>query len=100
MLILETPYYSLPDLVKTIYLFVPSALIRYRLDTARWIEGLNIPIHLIHGDQDPLIPFSSSERLKALNPRAEVHTITGAVHNNISDFDLYHRALKSIFTPR
>lgn len=97
MLILETPYYSFPDLVKTIYPVVPSGLIRYRLNTAHWIESLNIPIHLIHGDQDPLIPFSSSERLKALNPRVKVHTITGAVHNNISEFDLYHRALRSIF---
>jgi pimeloyl-ACP methyl ester carboxylesterase len=97
ILILETPYYSFPDLVNTIYPAVPSALIRYRLDTAHWIGSLNSPIHLIHGDQDPLIPFSSSERLKALNPRVELHTITGAVHNNISEFELYHRALKSIF---
>lgn len=96
-LILETPYYSFPDLVKTIYPIVPSALIRYRLDTAHWIKNLTIPIHLIHGDQDPLIPFTSSERLHALNENTRLHTITGAVHNNISEFDSYHRALERIF---
>ncbi len=96
ILILETPYYSFPDLVKSIYPVVPSALIRYRLNTAHWIESLNMPIHLIHGDEDPLIPFSSSQRLKAINPKVKLHTITGAVHNNISEFELYHRALKSI----
>lgn len=96
-LILETPYYSLPDLVKTIYPMVPSRLIRYRLNTAHWIGDLAMPIHLIHGDQDALIPFSSSERLKALNPNVTLHTISGAVHNNISEFESYHRALANIF---
>jgi uncharacterized protein len=96
-LILETPYFSLPDLVKTIYPIVPSSLLRYRLNTARWIRDLAMPIHLIHGDLDPLIPFKSSERLVALNSNAKLHTIHGAVHNNISEFDSYHQSLAIIF---
>ena len=96
-LILETPYYSLPDLVKIIYPIVPSSLLRYQLNTAHWIRDLEIPIHLIHGDLDPLIPFNSSERLQAINGNATLHTIHGAVHNNISEFKSYHQTLVSIF---
>ncbi|MGB0648205.1 MAG: alpha/beta hydrolase [Bradymonadia bacterium] len=96
VLILETPYYSLVDLAKTLYPLVPSKLLRYRLDTAAWIRQLAMPIHLIHGDSDPLIPFESSQRLSAENPNVRLHAIPGAVHNNITDFGAYNKALSSI----
>ena len=93
--------YKAPDIVQYILelddsLQEPQAL-RYRLNTARWIRDLAMPIHLIHGDLDPLIPFKSSERLVALNSNAKLHTIHGAVHNNISEFDSYHQSLAIIF---
>ena len=98
ILILETPYYSLVDLAKTLYPLVPSMLLRYRLDTASLIRRLEMPIHLIHGDGDPLIPFESSQRLLTQNPNARLHVIPGAVHNNITDFSTYREALNSIFS--
>ena len=97
MLILETPYYNFPDLVKNIYPFIPSFLVKYSLPNDENLKQLNCPIHLIHGTKDELIPVDSSRRLAQVNENIAVHLIENAGHNNISSFKKYHAVLSEIF---
>ena len=96
LLILETPYYNLPDLVKQIAPWAPPFLLRYRLMNDQYITNQPFPIHLIHGDRDALIPVSSSERLSTLGDHIEFHLIKGAEHNNVPSFRRYHEVLGSL----
>ena len=97
LLILETPYVTLPKLVKIIYPFVPTFLVRYEFDNERWIRDANYPVHLIHGNRDQLIPHRCSESLARLGNHVSMHTIHNAEHNNLSSFRAYHEALKRVF---
>ncbi|MEC7984570.1 MAG: alpha/beta fold hydrolase [Myxococcota bacterium] len=98
ILFLETPYYNLPDLVRSIYPFIPSFLVRYKLRNDRYVQNQRYPIHLIHGDKDGLIPHHCSERLSALADNITLHTIQGAEHNNISAFPSYHALLRTLLS--
>jgi len=42
---------------------------------------LNIPVRIIHGDDDIVVPIHQSEKLVSLLPNAQLKTIKGANHN-------------------
>ena len=100
VLLLETPYYNFPDLVKSIYPFLPKFLIRYQLSTDHYIANTEYPVHLFHGTKDELIPYTSSVRLSELSDKITLHTVEGAGHNNISDFPIFRERLLSILGQR
>lgn len=52
MLILETPYFSLKEIVRQHYPFVPGALLNYPLRTDLWIGDVGCPVYLFHGTSD------------------------------------------------
>ncbi len=66
MVVLETPYWSLVDVVRQKLPFIPYALFRYELPTHEYLLSADCPIHLIHGTQDEKIPPNSSDRLHDL----------------------------------
>ena len=99
ILILESPYFNLPTLVKDIYPFVPKFLVKYALMNNIYVSKLTIPVHLLHGTNDELIPFHHSERLKSSCPKAELHTIEGGGHNDLSVFPKYHDTIQKILSP-
>ena len=98
MLLLETPYYNFPDLVKSISPNLPAFLVRYKLQTDEYIASTSYPVHLFHGTQDDLIPYDSSVRLEKLSNKITLHTIAGAGHNNIDAFPIYHQKLREILS--
>jgi len=63
-LLLETPFYSLPDVVKEKYPFV---LLIFRLDfhfpIHEHLETLDMPVHIFHGTKDKVVPYESAEKL-------------------------------------
>ena len=97
LLILETPYFSFEDLAQQLYPFVPSFLVKYKLRTDQVLPQLSIPIHLLHGMQDELIPFSSSERLSELGRHITLHRFQTATHNTVSHQASYPLLLKQLF---
>ena len=96
-LILETPYFNLPDLATSIYPFVPKALVRYKLRNDHWLAKVKCPVHLIHGTRDALIPVEASHRLSKINSKFSLHIIKDGGHNNLSDFADYRTTLQKIF---
>jgi uncharacterized protein len=97
MLILETPYFSLKEIVRQHYPFVPGALLKYPLHTDLWIEDVRCPVYLFHGTRDDLIPHRASERLAALvRTEHQLITIVGGGHNDLGNFEQYGRQLDRI----
>ncbi len=98
LLILESPYFNLPYLVSGIYPFVPKVLVKYKLKNNEHIKELNIPIHLIHGTNDELIPFHHSELLARESERTQLHPIKDAGHNDLSLFSDYHKTIRKLLS--
>jgi uncharacterized protein len=87
--VLVSPYWSVTDLARTYFPWVPSPLLRYPLATNVDVRGIRTPILLVHGERDTLIPISNSERLEALVPQAEFLRVPGAAHADVHRFDVY-----------
>ncbi len=100
MLILDAPYYSLKNVTKRYAPFMPLSLIlKYPLPTYKWIKYVQCPIHIIHGTNDKLIPFSSSVKLSKINPdRSRLWPVIDGGHKNLNQFKSYHQMLSEILT--
>ncbi|MFZ1705896.1 MAG: alpha/beta fold hydrolase [Saprospiraceae bacterium] len=100
MLILDAPYYSMSKTTSRYLPFLPiSWLLKYPIPTYKWIKYVTCPIHIMHGTKDTLIPFSSSIKLASIKPEnTSLHPILGGGHNNLHNFESYHKTLSEIFT--
>jgi pimeloyl-ACP methyl ester carboxylesterase len=85
MLILQAPYYSLTDMAKHNYPFLPTFLLRYRMETHKYIVDCKMPIVVFHGDADEVIYYGSSLKLKPLLKESDtLITLTGVGHNRMT----------------
>jgi pimeloyl-ACP methyl ester carboxylesterase len=100
-LILDSPYYSFTKAVQRFIPVLPMRyVLRYRLQTDKWIRKVNCHTYIIHGSKDWLIPISQSQELQQLNPRKiTLITIEGGGHNNLPSFPEYHNFLRDILAP-
>ena len=98
MLILEAPYYSMRRTARQYVPLLPvSLLIKFPIPTYKWLRKVQCPIHIIHGTNDPLIPFATSVQLAKVNAgRTTLHSILGGGHKNLNTFASYHQILKLI----
>lgn len=97
LLILETPYYSLLDVVKQFVPLLPNGLLKYQIKTYEWLPDVKCPVYLFHGTKDELIPYRSSLRLLPLiETEHELITIEGGQHNDLGAYALYHDGLADI----
>lgn len=101
MIILESPFFSLSDLAKYHYSFMPAQLLglflKYPMRTDMWISDVSSPVYLFHGTKDDIVPYNSSERLlKLIRAEKKLVTIPGGGHNDMSDFKLYQDELDRI----
>jgi alpha-beta hydrolase superfamily lysophospholipase len=96
-LILQAPYFSMRDLSGHLYPFLPRFLLRYPLLTNEFVQQVSAPIALFHGDQDEVIYYGSSLKLKALlKPADKLILLPGGHHNDITDNTQYQRELANI----
>ncbi len=100
-LILDAPYYSF---IKAVQRFLPILpmrfVLRYRLQTDKWIKKVNCHTYILHGTKDWLIPIKQSEQLQAINPRMiTLIRIHGGRHNNLPSYPEYHNFIRDILTP-
>lgn len=85
-LVLESPYFSMVNLVQTHLPIVPGFLLKYQLRSDKLIGQVDSPVYVIHGAQDTLIPLEQGERLYALieNEREFLH-LPDAGHGPLLD---------------
>ncbi len=83
-LILETPFTSILEMGKKLYPYLPvSLLLQTKYDTLSKIGNIKVPILVMHGDQDKLVPFEHGKRIYDMaNEPKEFYTIPGAGHND------------------
>eukprot|EP00697_Spironema_sp_BW2_P000056 gnl/Spiro4/10093_TR5358_c0_g1_i1.p1 gnl/Spiro4/10093_TR5358_c0_g1~~gnl/Spiro4/10093_TR5358_c0_g1_i1.p1 ORF type:complete len:333 (-),score=60.93 gnl/Spiro4/10093_TR5358_c0_g1_i1:172-1128(-) len=87
--ILATPFAILSDVVQTVLPFVPSFILRMmfrnNIDNMRHAASLRVPVLLVHGTADELIPHEHSSRLRDSIPGAELLLLRNRGHNDIDD---------------
>ncbi len=99
LLILQAPYYSLTDMVKHLYPFVPTFILKYKFETNKFIRNCKMPIVIFHGDQDNVIYYESSLKLKEnLKSTDRLVTLYGQGHNGITDNPSYLEEMKKLLS--
>lgn len=97
LLMLETPYFNFGDVADHHYRFLPtSLLLSYHFRTNKFLQQVNIPVHLIHGTEDEVIPYHSSERLQTLGDHITLTTIKGGTHSDLSTYPKFQSWLENI----
>jgi pimeloyl-ACP methyl ester carboxylesterase len=99
-LILETPYYSVPDLFGSFAPIYPmNAIMKFKFPTGEYLKQVTAPVIIFHGTNDWVIPYSCAEKLKTtLKPGDEFITIEKASHNDLNDFPVFHSKLDAILS--
>jgi len=96
MLILESPFYSLPDVFYSYFPFLPKIFyFKYVLPNYQYIKQANCPIYIFHGKKDSIVPYKSALKLKELLKKGDsLYTIEQGSHNDLSLHPDYWNNLK------
>lgn len=83
-LVLISPFTSMTDMAARVAPILPARLIvRDRYDNQAKAPYLAMPVLVIHGSNDTVVPFVMGARLAKILPRAELRTVAGAGHNDL-----------------
>ena len=83
--LLISPYSSMRALADEHYPWVPSAVLRYPLQTVQHANKLSCPVMLVHGDRDELIGHHHSEAIRKLLPQCRLVLLEGAGHSDVHE---------------
>jgi fermentation-respiration switch protein FrsA (DUF1100 family) len=84
-LVLEAPFTSLSDMAGTVLPFLGRTII-WGLDSRAAIAKLRVPVLLIHGTDDEIVPFRmGQELLERASPPKELFAVEGAHHNDLRE---------------
>src|SRR5210317_1599200 len=63
-LILETPFTSMVEAAKNFYPYIPvSILLKDKYDNQNKIKNINIPVLIMHGEVDQIVPFWMGKKI-------------------------------------
>ncbi len=82
-LVLISPFTSVTELASRMFPLFPARLVRDRFDTRGTAHAVSIPVLIVHGDRDEIVPFSMGEDLAHTFPKARLVRIVGAHHNDL-----------------
>ncbi len=97
-LVLESPFTSVPDMARAVYPFLPLwPFVRTRYDNLAKVRRLRMPLLVLHGDRDEVVPLAQARRLFTAAPEPKrFFAIPGAGHNDtyVVGGEAYWRALR------
>lgn len=98
LLILQAPYYSLTDMMEHYYPIIPTAILKYKFETHKYLKDVDAPVIIFHGDEDEVVYFGSSVKLKetSFDKKDTLITLNGQRHNGMSNNEQYQMALKKV----
>ena len=98
MLILETPYYSIPSMFGSYAFMYPNEqMSNYKLPTNLFLQDVACPVIIFHGTSDGVIPYRNAKKLlSVLKPTDKFITIEGASHINVNTNPQYYNAIDSL----
>ncbi|MEL6588995.1 MAG: alpha/beta hydrolase [Bacteroidota bacterium] len=97
VLILETPFYSVPDVLRERFSIGIWWNDQYQFPNNQHIEQSQNEVFIFQGTSDRVVPYRSAIKLRPLL-QSENHfiIIDGGTHHNLSKFPLYHEQLTQI----
>ncbi len=85
-LVLITPYTSIVDIGAGLFPWLPARLlVRDPFDSAAKAPGLGLPVFIVHGTRDEVIPVEMGRKMGTLFPQATVRILEGKHHNDVLD---------------
>lgn len=97
LLILQAPYYSLTDMMRHAYPIIPTFVLKYKFENNKYLKDCKMPVVIFHGNQDEVIYYGSSLKLKSLFKKQDtLITLEGQGHNGITDNTDYKTELQII----
>lgn len=99
-LILETPYYDFPAVIKHYLPVYPVRwMLHYQFPTWQYLQNVTVPVTIFHGTKDRVVVYKNAARLKPfLKTGDEIVTIKGGSHNNLFTYPETIRKLDSLLT--
>jgi uncharacterized protein len=99
LLILQAPYYSLTDMMKHSFPIIPTFILKYKFETKEYIKECKMPIVVFHGNQDEVIYYGSSLKLKGKFKKQDtLITLNGQGHNGMTENPDYKIEIQKILT--
>jgi fermentation-respiration switch protein FrsA (DUF1100 family) len=97
----QSTFSSLPSMALRLYGWMPlgAVFVGGAFPSADRLAHLDVPMLIVHGRNDRIVPFDEGERLHAAQPKAEFLPVDGADHNDLFDIagDDYLRGLGERF---
>ena len=83
-LVLESPFASVPAMARAVYPFLPLwPFVRTRYDNEAKASRLAVPLLVLHGERDEIVPFAQGRRVFDAAPGPKrFFAIPGAGHND------------------
>lgn len=97
-LILQAPYFSMKDMMRSKYPFLPGFVLRYPLETNERLKETKCPIYIFHGDKDKAIPYSSSVKLKKKIKTIELTRLKGLGHTGFTSNSTFQSKILEILS--
>lgn len=83
-LVLQSTFTSIADMARLHYPLIPAAVVPDAYPTRRRLESLQVPVLIIHGDRDDIVPLAHGQALHAAaRGRKRLEVIRGAGHNDL-----------------
>ncbi len=99
LLILQSPYYSLTDMMRHYYPIIPTFILKYKLKTYQFLPKCKMPIVIFHGTRDEVIYYGSSVKLKELMKETDrLITLNDQGHNGMSSNYEYVNEVKKLLS--
>ncbi len=95
LLILQAPYYSLTDMKDKLLPVIPDFVLKYKFETYQFLENVESPVIIFHGDRDEVISYQSSMKLQNhFKPGDVLITLRDQGHNGMSYNTAYRSELR------
>jgi len=92
-LLMVAPFESIINMKNRIFPFIPSFLIKYAFRNDKHLEDITCPVTILHALNDEVIPYNSSENLKARFPdKIEFVTLNDRGHRG----SIFHNRLRQV----
>lgn len=85
-LVLEAPFASVAAMAEALYGSPALArLVKSQWNSLARIAGIDVPLMILHGEDDALVPIAQGRRLFAASPSADKHfiAVSGAGHEDV-----------------
>ena len=86
-IILETPFTSMINAAKTFYPYIPvKLLLKDKFENYKKIKNINLPILVMHGEVDQIVPFSMGKKIFEMANEPKYSYFT-KYDNHMMEFD-------------